>query len=94
MMERPFGGLRSRTGAGFDLGNPGFDLLSQYIKRDGSLSQHGSVKVSHIETVLQFLFCLPPQFANFDFTNLVTESLARPGNITIDFTTNIMQRKC
>src|SRR2546426_12161627 len=56
------------------------------------MPENGVVKLPDVKSRSELPFGFRPEFANFEFTHLVAESLARPNDVTVDFDDDVLIR--
>jgi hypothetical protein len=60
------------------------------VQRDPALFQHHIMKRAHIKPAAQFFLGSRAQLPEFHLSDLVSQRLARPNNVAIDFHRNVM----
>jgi len=71
------------------LGDPGFDLRMQYVKRQSTAIKDFIVEGAKVKLVTKLLARFFTQLENFQLTELVGERLSGPRNVTVDFRLNV-----
>src|SRR2546425_12912591 len=70
------------------------DLELKELQRQGAVAQDGVVEIANVELVPELLLGFFAQLQNFALAHLVRQSLARPGNVAIDFGARDLRRVC
>ncbi len=69
---------------------PGTDIAIQDAQRYRAFTQHLVVKCADIEFLAQFFLGVSPQLLDLEFADLVSQRLARPDDVAINFDHDIM----
>src|SRR6266853_1932584 len=81
---------RSRIGAILAHLDPAVHLLFKHVQGDSAMAQDDIVKLPDVKARSKLLFGPGAQFTDFELSHFVTESLAGPHDVTIDFNDDVL----
>jgi hypothetical protein len=69
--------------------NPGVDAVIQYVERKGTCVENLVVEVAEVEFVTESFLGAVAEFKDLQLANFVSESLAGPSDVAINFSLDI-----
>ncbi len=73
----------------FDIGDPFVDDFFEDVEGDGAVEEDGVVKGADVETGAELFFGAFSELLDFEFANFVSECLAGPCDVAVDFVDDV-----